>query len=480
MVHRIPTPEPRDILLPLLACLPTAFLSPQPPPALLPLLSPILRQRVHLLSSTSAQQQQPPSQLSPSQTSDPATPYPRQQSTWLTLLVYPPHSRTALLETVSKLNLEPHPVSGELEIETEPLRYSKRDEETLLSRCDVTDLRLRVVWCWCTGDKGGTGIEALTAAFGGAQAGQEEQKETKDGWLVHEVVPLDEEGAEVCDDDAISQRGEERWFSSVADAEEAYKQFGLDEQQVRTPKTANGSGTAKGAEESDDDDYWAQYDRTPGRTPSGKNSPGRAPSSGRTQQSGLQPLTSVDSDARAQPPKQQQQQPPPTSSETASENAYYARYEDVQPALDGHDPDEEEGAKMLEATMPAARDPGSRSRKPELPQLQPQHTQGQSIPLHEPAPRTAIRGSIAEAAQRVFDGHQDQDAEPQFVPQGHVAVTGKEASATSEAAELGVKQHISSEIKSLFRLARSAGIDRAEFERVISREVEVLGLMDEM
>jgi hypothetical protein len=45
-------------------------------------------------------------------------------------------------------------------------------------------------------------------------------------------------------------------------------------------------------------------------------------------------------------------------------------------------------------------------------------------------------------------------------------------------AEVGVKQHISTDIKSLFRLARSAGIERTEFERIVKTELEMLSMME--
>jgi hypothetical protein len=48
-----------------------------------------------------------------------------------------------------------------------------------------------------------------------------------------------------------------------------------------------------------------------------------------------------------------------------------------------------------------------------------------------------------------------------------------------EHSEVGVKQHIGTSVKSLYRLARVAGIDREEFERVVRMELECLSLMDE-
>jgi hypothetical protein len=53
----------------------------------------------------------------------------------------------------------------------------------------------------------------------------------------------------------------------------------------------------------------------------------------------------------------------------------------------------------------------------------------------------------------------------------------READRSSQA-ELAIKQHISTDIKSLFRLARASGIDRQEFERIIQRELEVLPMLE--
>ena len=54
----------------------------------------------------------------------------------------------------------------------------------------------------------------------------------------------------------------------------------------------------------------------------------------------------------------------------------------------------------------------------------------------------------------------------------------REAESHSQA-ELAIKQHISTDLKSLFRLARTAGIDREEFERIVKRELDVLPLLEQ-
>ncbi len=46
--------------------------------------------------------------------------------------------------------------------------------------------------------------------------------------------------------------------------------------------------------------------------------------------------------------------------------------------------------------------------------------------------------------------------------------------------ELAVRQHIASTMKSLYRLARSTGMEMVDFEKVISMEVEMLGFEEGM
>ena len=46
-------------------------------------------------------------------------------------------------------------------------------------------------------------------------------------------------------------------------------------------------------------------------------------------------------------------------------------------------------------------------------------------------------------------------------------------------AQLAIQQHISTDIKSLFRLAKSSGMERRDFERLVKRELEVLQLLEQ-
>src|SRR5271169_3321698 len=127
----LPPPSPRHLLPSLLASLPAAAVSSQPPTALLPLLSPILRQRVQLLSAA---------------TEDP----------WLPLLCYDPEKASKLSAIAQSDIFEPHPVSGEVEVDWNSeveTRFRRVDEETFEAYVSLREFELSVKLLWCTGDQ---------------------------------------------------------------------------------------------------------------------------------------------------------------------------------------------------------------------------------------------------------------------------------------------------------------------------------------
>lgn len=378
----IPPPRPYELLPPLLACLPTAFVSPRPPPALLPLLTPILRQRVHLLAATAS------------------------SDNWLPLLSWDAERASKLPGVVEKLQIEPHPVSGEVEIEDPSQTVFRRlDGETLRCKLELDEYELVPIYLWCLGD--GEGNEK--------------------GWMLAEL-----RSAEDFEDGST-------WYGSISEA---------NEQAATAARTSHANGHALNVpsnerrdspqDDDDDDSYWNAYDRSPGRTPSTKRTP-----------------------------------PPAISSvklPTSDELEYFARYmNEVQPALDSEDPDE-----------------------PTLPSHESTLTGNSLIPQqqadlhHEPietsnlGPRGydssfPIQAAIPDAVRSIDD---IRSPRPSSSGDASPVEELEKRARSSSSAEFGIKQHISTDIKSLYRLARSAGIDRDEFERIVKTELEVLGFMD--
>jgi len=417
----ISPPDVRALALPILSALPAAAASTQPATTILPTLSPILRQRVQLLSGAST---------------DP----------WIRLLTYDTSKVPKLTEIALSGSLEPHPVSGEVEIDWDynvQIRYRRLDQETMQTLVVLGEFDLFFRLVYCTGDKEGGG--------------------DGNGWRVGEVgvasnpSPLDSFGG----------------FSDIAEAEKAF-------QQAQTSVTASSRGVnglqssnnnfSRGAleEEDDDDDYWGRYDATPARTPANNRSP--APQSMTT--------------AAAQTNNQQHN---PYLRSTSAEDAYYAQYDSVQPAMDPHDPDEEvPGVNDHTSAAPPplglarpvpqrASDSGSGSS----PGQQQNDLIGGAWTMAEP-PRSPSERSVRAEEEARAAGLVHPRPESSASSNGSLTVAKLEESAEKrEQGEFGVKQHISRSIRSLFLLSRSSGIDREEFERMVRTELDVLAMMDD-
>lgn len=382
-----PITQPRldELLAPLLASLPAAGVSPQPPTALLPLLSPILRQRVQLLSASS-------------------------QEPWLPLLCYVPANVSKLEQAVKNERLEPHPVSGEVEVDWEAeveTKYRRIDEETLQALALLQELGLSVRLVWCVGDELGGG----------------------DGWRIGEVGVLD--------------HAESAWRSkSIAEAEAAFKTTAQPPTQLlSTHNSTNGNSLlTPDADEDEDDDYWAQYDNTPARTPAPKPSPG-----------------------------------PPISNDTknskSNEDSYYAQYASVQPAMDSHDPDEAQQNGDIETSL--GKDEVAHELQQHLSNPPPNELNSSAFAWvqdhNESPPYMSGVEELAHPRPGSSSGSSGSDT---------VARLEREAASRNQN-ELGIKQHISTSVKSLYRLAKVAGISRAEFSSLVRTELDCLALMDE-
>ncbi|KAJ5286831.1 hypothetical protein N7478_002517 [Penicillium angulare] len=383
MVELITPPDPRDLLPPLLACLPTAFVSPRPPPALLPLLSPILRQRVQILSEV------------------PTSPNEK----WIQLLCWSTDNAERLQNVVGNTTFEPHPVSGEIELADDiPVSYKRIDDETLRAQFLLPEYNLAVLYLWCPDDEQGGGR----------------------GWRVAELLPRENPAAD-----------EHTWSSSIGEANvQAREKLFSDTLDVPDHRQSSNQQTSQEAEDEDDDaDYWAQYDATPGRTP-GPKTPAPAGNSSNFQAPG------------------------------PSEDSYFSQYGDVQPAMDSHDPEEQEsevGPTSLNGDM--------------LANLLRRQVNG---PGNDERPRTN-----GYAAEDVPNNHGRSLSHPRpasgSISSTHsdtVARLEQEAASQSNY-EVGVKQHIGTSIKSLFRLAKATGVSRAEFQSMVQIELELLNITDD-
>lgn len=372
----IPLLDPQSLLPPLLACLPTAFASSRPPPALLTLLSPILRQRLQIFTSTN----------------------PSAHDSWIRLLCWDASKADTLKDSIEEANFEPHPASGELEVgDTERISYKRFDAETLKGQIPLIDWSLTALYIWCTGSEEGN------------------------AWRLVELLPYDSD---------LSQ--DQSWQLSPATADEKAQAQGVN---LSVPSAQpNGRRQSTPGQEDDDDDYWAQYDNAPGRTP-GMATPARK--------------ASVN---------------PGGAGAGASETDYYDRYGDVQPAMDSYDPDEQHeelgqstlSGDNLHRMLSGERGPDATmdTRTYDLAGLQ-IPDQADAVHVSQPVPASPSSRAGSDAVARL-----ERTAE------------------AFSASEIAIKQHISYSVKSMYRLAKGAGMPRQEFEDMVHRELETLSLLD--
>lgn len=190
---------------------------------------------------------------------------------------------------------ESHPVSGEIEFgEAGPIEYRRLDEETLQAKVNMKDIGLIILYTWCQGN----------------------EEDNRSRWQVAEVSPLD----------TRSEHATLDWCPSISSAETKAKEVKAIAQEVQGSggprdmvRQASGRedvemnrdhGAGEEANDEDEDDYWAQYDKTPGRTPATHSPmPGLA---SKTENRGR----------------------------SASEAAYFEQYSEVQPEMDNDDPSE--------------------------------------------------------------------------------------------------------------------------------------------
>ncbi|QUC18363.1 uncharacterized protein UV8b_02604 [Ustilaginoidea virens] len=404
MAAVIVPPDQAGLLGPILPALPAAAASTQPATQVLPLLSPILRQRVQILSSSSTEP-------------------------WLRLLCYDASKSSQLADVARGPALEPHPVSGEVEVDwgyDAETRYRRLDKETLQALVALPHLGLafRLVYCINDSDRGGDGDGDGDGGGG--------------GWRIGEVTVTDEPSP-------FSTFG---GASTIAEAERQYRHS----QGSRDALPVNGGSAAKSVrqEEEDDNDYWARYDATPARTPAQSRSPA-AGTNGNTSATLLQTLDSF-------------------KSTSADDDGYFAQYDNVQPAMDNHDPDEEAHAAPFMPPLGLCQNAAS-----------PRATAA--------AAAAAVASATNHSLQAggIYPGMSNTDMALEH-PRPHSSASSsrsntvarlEETAGKQEQNEFGVKQHVSRSIRSLYMLSKASGIDRDEFERLVQTELQLLGMMDD-
>lgn len=387
-------PNLQELLAPLLPAIPPAAVSSQPAEGVLPFLSPILRQRVKMLSGSGS-------------------------DGWLKLLCYDTTKAQKLCEIASSGALEPHPVSGEVEVDWDydaETRYRRADEETMQAMVALSELGIAFQLVW-----------AINDAEGG-----------KDGWRVGELTTSEKPSPFAAFGGA----------SSLAEAEKLFAEKASQSKQSSLSVARNIPSSADAMDEDEDDGYWDRYDATPAnRTPANT----RSPAPGRVNGHAASRHNNEDED-----------------------EGYYAQYDDVQPAMDNYDPDEAADAAQIspplglgEQQLLHNRENGVIAPAP-IPITHTANVTGVTAPLSPPSSSMMAEAALAHPRP-----------ESSASSNGSQTVARLEATAGKNAqSEFGVKQHVSRSIRSLFMLARASGIERDEFNRLVQTEMDLLSLSD--
>lgn len=248
-----------------------------------------------------------------------------------------------------------------------------------------------------------------------------------DGWRVSEVGPTDA-------DTGVAAR---KWYSTIAEADDEAQENMMKEairqgeEHSAMHRVGNSVAVMEDKPEGEDgddgdDDYWARYDKTPA-----------------AQGSSVRPS---DPNRRTRP---------------TSEADYFNQYAEVQPEMDNDDPSEDHKA-IGESTLNGDVMASSMGRG-----IQPDNAPSQDT-------YALPNGSLVAIAD---DGISHPTASP---PTGPAAVSRLEESGEFQSiSEMAAKQHVSTSIKSLFRLCRSSGVERSDFDRMVRTELETLSMMEE-
>lgn len=332
-----------------------------------------------------------------------------------------------LPEVIAKINVEPHPASGEIEVEEpDQVLYRRSDPETLHSKLVLGEYGLIPTYLWCTGGEGGS------------------------RWLLAELRGT-----------ADAEDGTE-WFETISAANErGFRRKPVKSDAPSVQQAVLSAEPVMEEEEEDDGSYWAAYDQTPGQTPQNKRSP----------------VPRANSRTQIGP--------------TQSELDYFARYaSEVQPALDAHDPDEEDPAAG-ESTLNG--NALTYTREPQFEPIEtsnlgpngydssmpPAYTNGFGIGNASGTAVGANEHAVVHSDSFEHDHDHLNHPRPSSSASSNSVQNLERKAENYSQAELAIKQHISTDMKSLFRLARASGIEREEFERIIRRELEVLPLLEQ-
>ncbi|KAF3904696.1 hypothetical protein ABW21_db0209086 [Orbilia brochopaga] len=304
--------------------------------------------------------------------------------------------------------------------------FRRLDAETLQTLVSVPEIELLVVYQFIEND-----------VLASGEAG------VANSWKVHDVRLSD-------DEDTLLRAGS--WHDSIDAAEESFranKYTAAARPTVFTAVTSYHNETYDN-ENDDEDDYWGRYDEEDTESSAGDHEQRAAvppPATVSQQQSPVQLAASLLA--------RRVLDPQPTD---ADEDAYFAQYADVQPVLDNTDHTTNTTSNLNIIT-------NAENRRDSLSTT---HTDREEPSSSLSTPLTAFTHPSTHISP----------VQQQNKTNADVAALERAAEVHTQA-EVAIRQHVSTSIKSLYRLWKAGGLDADDFAKVVEREVEVLRLVEE-
>ncbi|KAK6523459.1 hypothetical protein TWF281_001441 [Arthrobotrys megalospora] len=419
MVASIPPPALSDLLPAFLAHIPASFASPKPPPSLPPLLTPLTRSRLtHLSFNTNSS-----------------------DSSWLSLLTWSsnPSDGETLQDHLSSqdyyfLHQPPSPNTFVNK------GYRRLDSETLQCLIEVPELEVVVLYQFTTDD-----VLSESGEIGHA-------------WKVHDVRLAD-------DEDSLLVGG--KLLGSIEGAEEEFRAVPRYNSYSYT-NTAEKQTTTVQEEEDSDDDYWGRYDDEETESCAGDQDP-RSPVTQQPQQQQQQQQSHVQIAASMLARRVLQEEIEETDKE---EEEYYARYANVEPVLDNPTPNTTTNEGGVDRRDSISTNITSASTTFDA--------QTMSTPLTAfTHPSTKVSPVITATTTIHPTTNITSHPKPEVATAKKVVAGLESAAEVHTQSEVAIQQHVSTSVKSLYRLWKAGGMDTEEFGRFLEREVEVLKVVEE-
>lgn len=314
--------------------------------------------------------------------------------------------------------------------------YRRLDGETVQCLVEVTELEVVVLYQFVGDD--------ITSEDG----------EVGNAWKVHDVRLAD-------DEEVLLTAG--KFWSSIEEAEGGFRSvpryggysYGNSYNNNLQPQKQQGE------EEDDDDDYWGRYDDEETESVAGDEDT-RPPV---VQHQHTQPQSHVQIAASMLARRVLQEQTQ-EEEDDKEEEEYYARYANVEPVLDNPGPTIGEG---LDRRSSISTNHTSTSATFDA--------QATSTPLTAFTHPSTKVSPVITATTLTNNASHHPKPEPATAKK---IVAGLESAAEVHTqSEVAIQQHVSTSIKSLYRLWKAGGMDGEEFGKFLAREVEVLRVVDE-